>query len=45
MHEQTAQVQINLLTEKQSDQGLCCLPFNQYITDISTGSQMNLFKF
>ena len=43
--QQTVQTKIRLLLKKQSDQGLCCLPFHQHLLDALMQSYIKLFYF
>ena len=43
--QQTAQTKIRLLLKKQSDQGLCCLPFHQHLLDALMQCYIKLFYF
>ena len=42
---QTVQTKIRLLLKKQSDQGLCCLPFYQHLLDALMQCYIKLFYF
>ena len=42
---QTVQTKIRLLLEKQSDQGLRCLPFHQHLLDALMQCYIKLFYF
>ena len=42
---QTVQTMIRLLLKKQSDQGLCCLPFHQHLLDALIQCYIKLFLF
>ena len=43
--QQTVQTKIRLLLKKQSDQGLCCLPFHQHLLDALMQCYIKLFYF
>ena len=43
--QQTVQTKIRLLLEKQSDQGLRCLPFHQHLLDALMQCYIKLFYF
>ena len=43
--QQTVQTKIRLLLQKQSDQGLCCLPFHQLLLDALMQCYIKLFYF
>ena len=43
--QQTVQTKIRLLLKKQSDQGLCCLPFHQHLLDALIQCYIKLFYF
>ena len=42
---QTVQIQIRLLLEEQSDQGLHCLPFHLHVFDKIPSGLASLFEF
>ena len=43
--QQTVQTKIRLLMKKQSDQGLCCLPFQQHLVAALMQCYIKLFHF
>ena len=43
--QQTVQTKIRLLPQKQSDQGLRCLPFHQHLLDALMQCYIKLFYF
>ena len=43
--QQTVQIKIRLLLKKQSDQGLCCLPFHQHLLGALMQCYIELFYF
>ena len=43
--QQTVQTKIKLLLQKQSDQGLHCLPFHQHLLDALMQCYIKLFYF